>query len=158
MRIPIMLLYLYIVWTVNLCMAIFCTSGINFIKKKCKKFDFSLPNIDSNFLIFQQTKAASVPAKKSSSRQQQKQHQQKVPLHPNYHSQRRLSLGETFTVQTFEEHSKYPILPPLTAKSSDIEIDDDESRYNIDHRVQNIIQNVNQRTLGKEYKKKRNKP
>ena len=49
--VPIMLLYLYIVWTVNLCMAIFCTSGINFIKKKCKKFDFSLPNIDS-FLIF----------------------------------------------------------------------------------------------------------
>ena len=61
-------------------------------------------------------------------------------------------------MQTFEEHSKYPILPPLTAKSSDIEIDDDESRNNIDHRVQNIIQNVNQRTLGKVYKKKSNKP
>ena len=68
-------------------------------------------------------------------------------------------MGETFTVQTFEEHSKYPILPPLTAKSSDdTEIDDDESLNNIDHRVQKIIQNVNQRTLGKEYRKKRNKP
>ena len=63
-----------------------------------------------------------------------------VPPHPNYHNGRRLSLTDTFTVKSFEEHSRYPVLPPLT-KSKDATDED------IDIRVQQTLVGIGDRTF-----------
>lgn len=82
------------------------------------------------------TKAASVPARKASSRSV-------VPPHPRYHNGRRLSLSDTFTIKTFEEHSRYPVLPPLIRSHMDTRLDDKVA----DRRLIKSLAAVSNRTL-----------
>ena len=89
---------------------------------------------------FQQPKASSVPPKKFSSRQQPSSGE--LPIHPDHQPQRRLSLSETYTVRTFEEHSRFPILPPLTKSK-------ETSNGEVDQRTKDILEGINKRTLGK---------
>ena len=63
-----------------------------------------------------------------------------VPPHPNFHNGRRLSLTDTFTVKSFEEHSRYPVLPPLTKSR-------EASEEDIDSRVQQSISGVSERSF-----------
>lgn len=81
-----------------------------------------------------------MPSSRSTNRQNSKS-SASVPPHPNYHNGRRLSLSDTFTVKSFEdEHSRYPVLPPLT-KSKEATDED------VDYRVQQCIVSVSERAF-----------
>ena len=84
------------------------------------------------FLQASTTKAASVPSSRS--------RRSAVPPHPGYHNARKLSLSDTFTVKSFEENHRYPILPPLTKSS-------EASDADVDARVKQALHGVNERSL-----------
>lgn len=95
---------------------------------------------DVFYVQFQAIKASSVPSSRSNNRNKSSATSSGVPPHPNYHNGRRLSLSDSLNVKSFEEHSRYPVLPPLTKSR-------EASQEDVDLRVQQSLYGVSERAF-----------